>query len=447
MSEHLKDQDIARYRSRMMSPVELLSANEHLSSCDLCYARFGADEHLEAAYNLAREGIDGVEPPEDYHLSYECVAAYVDGELGERESNAVESHIQSCRQCEVDVNDLRSLKDSFGPARSAAPDSKRLFLLRRPRFALMFQVAAAAAMILLLVWLGLLWQQKRVAELESKIAEAEGKIQTQSSTIEQIESQMGELQKENDELRQELSAYEGARPDRQPGGLAPGEAISLKDADSVVGLNERGELTGLAPLSPAYERLVKTALEAGEARVPDSVADLIGRRQVLMGSNDAYGSFALLAPLGTVIDSDQPALKWSALDGATSYVVGVYDSRLNEVASSPPLQSTEWTVPRPLKRGAVYNWQVRAVKDGEEIKLPRADAPAAKFKVLEAAKSAELERARRAHGGSRLVLGVLYAQAGLLDDAEREFELLAQANPQSRIARRLLDRLRAKRRY
>jgi hypothetical protein len=41
------------------------------------------------------------------------------------------------------------------------------------------------------------------------------------------------------------------------------------------------------------------------------------------------------------------------------------------------------------------------------------------------------------------VLGVLYAQAGLLDDAEREFSALLRANPKSEVARKLLSNVRA----
>lgn len=48
--------------------------------------------------------------------------------------------------------------------------------------------------------------------------------------------------------------------------------------------------------------------------------------------------------------------------------------------------------------------------------------------------------------GSHLTLGVLYAQAGLLDDAERELQLLLRANPQSALAQKLLRGVRAKRR-
>ena len=106
-----------------------------------------------------------------------------------------------------------------------------------------------------------------------------------------------------------------------------------------------------------------------------------------------------------------------------------YDSSLNQVATSDALTTTGWTPPAALARGRTYIWQVRAMKDGQEVVAPPAAGSRIKFKVLERAKVAEIERAERAHPKSHLVLGVVYAEAGLLDKAEREFDQLLKANP------------------
>jgi hypothetical protein len=50
------------------------------------------------------------------------------------------------------------------------------------------------------------------------------------------------------------------------------------------------------------------------------------------------------------------------------------------------------------------------------------------------------------YAGRRLALGLLYAEAGLLDDAERELKALLVANPQSPIAKSLWLDLRSKQR-
>jgi hypothetical protein len=94
----------------------------------------------------------------------------------------------------------------------------------------------------------------------------------------------------------------------------------------------------------------------------------------------------------------------------------------------------------------IYSWKVLAVKDGEEVVSPRPAAPDAQFKVLEHARVEELEQARQLHSQSHLLMGTLYARAGLLDEAEREFQELIEKNPKSSFANKLLRDLRARRR-
>ena len=59
---------------------------------------------------------------------------------------------------------------------------------------------------------------------------------------------------------------------------------------------------------------------------------------------------------------------------------------------------------------------------------------------------AELAAARRAYGSSHLTLGLLYADAGLLREAEQEFRLVQKANPNSDLARNLLRNVQSLRR-
>ena len=72
-------------------------------------------------------------------------------------------------------------------------------------------------------------------------------------------------------------------------------------------------------------------------------------------------------------------------------------------------------------------------------------APDAKFKILDASSANEIAAAKRQAGNSHLLLGVVYANAGLLDDAEREFQALLKQNPRSDLARKLLNKVKAAR--
>jgi hypothetical protein len=89
---------------------------------------------------------------------------------------------------------------------------------------------------------------------------------------------------------------------------------------------------------------------------------------------------------------------------------------------------------------------VKAIKDGQELITPRPPAPQAKFRILDRAKANEIMQARRAYASSHLTLALLYTDAGLLDEAERELRALQKANPNSEIARRLLSNVQAMRR-
>ena len=129
------------------------------------------------------------------------------------------------------------------------------------------------------------------------------------------------------------------------------------------------------------------------------------------------------------------------MEGANGYLVEVYDPQFKLVASSPQLTDLSWTT--TLERGNVYSWQVKAIKDGEEVTAPRPPAPQAKFRIVDQAKANELARAKRSFGTSHLTLGLLYAEAGVLDEAEREFRLLRNANPDSELARNLLLQVQA----
>src|SRR4030095_3468401 len=145
----------------------------------------------------------------------------------------------------------------------------------------------------------------------------------------------------------------------------------------------------------------------------------------------------LLGPSGTVIATDRPNLRWQSLEGATSYVVSVFDPDFNRVARSAPQAATQWTSSK-LPRGRSYSGEVVAVRNGQEVRSPVAPAPRAQFKILEAEKLRELSNLKKQSPISHLTLGLTYARFGLLAEAEGQLQVLARENPNSPIATRLL---------
>jgi hypothetical protein len=124
---------------------------------------------------------------------------------------------------------------------------------------------------------------------------------------------------------------------------------------------------------------------------------------------------------------------------AVRYRVYVGDADNREVAGSGelPPSVTEWTPRTPLLPGKVYTWVVTAKVNGSDILAPAASQPEMKFKVLSAEALSDLT-ALRGSTRSHLALGVFYARAGMLEEAEREFLALARQNPQSPVALKLL---------
>jgi hypothetical protein len=222
---------------------------------------------------------------------------------------------------------------------------------------------------------------------------------------------------------------------------APAVVAQLNDGNGVLSLDQEGKLSGADNLPAGYQSLVKKALTSQRIERSSQLQGLTRPSSTLMGSDNKSLPFAVVEPVGNVVLSNQPAFRWSALEGATGYVVEVYDDQFKLVASSPEVTNRSWTTSQSLTRGKVYSWQVKAIKDGQEVTSPRPPAPQAKFRVLDQAKANEIAKAKRAYGSSHLTLGLLYADAGLLREAEQEFRLLRRANPDSEIARNLLRQI------
>jgi hypothetical protein len=220
----------------------------------------------------------------------------------------------------------------------------------------------------------------------------------------------------------------------------------LNDGAGQLSLDQEGKLSGADDLPPAYQRLLKEVLTTRRIERSSELKGLSRPPSSLMSTDKQESEFSVIEPVGRVLLSDHPTFRWSPMEGATGYVVEVYDSKFNLVVASPKLTNPSWAAAQALARGQVYSWQVKAIKDGQEFTSPRPPAPQARFRILDRAKASDLEKARRAYPSSHLTLGLLYAEAGLLKEAEQELRALQKANPDSEIARNLLSQVQALRR-
>lgn len=452
MFEHLTQRQFEGYRRRQLEVAELLSVCDHLDECEACRRWAEGSGEGDAAFFALRSELFG-EAAEDSHtraagahLSAEETAAYVEGTLSGEPLRTASDHLTSCEHCALSIEDLRAFSEEVVPSLereyrpASAPSSSVVThptesFWRRAFASLpaLFRVSpvpafgAALAVILLAVFGWLMWRTTRPGEPRQEV------VVNPSN---------------NPQPAPVIVAPTPAPPEPAPTPepTTTAEVAQLNDGGGRLSLDREGRLSGAEALPPAYREMLKDALGGRRLERSPQLKGLARPGSSLMGSETQGGEFSVLDPVGNVLLNDRPTFRWSALDGATAYVVEVYDDAFNLVATSPQLNARSWAAPQTLPRGKVYSWQVKALKDGQEIKSPRPPAPQAKFRVLDRAKADEIARVRRAYPSSHLTLALLYADAGLLNESERELRLLQRANPDSDLARSLLRQLQALRR-
>ena len=441
MNGHLTEPLIERYREQTLPPAELLDADDHLAGCEICRQRLGDEQRLQTAGQSLRRDLAATELT---HITYEQLVLYVDGGLDQTDEEIVDSHLKLCEPCSTELNELRAFATEtaaypareYGPRARTSVGQKLLRFMkglrerswRTPAFWLPVEIASLALIVALLVWAGV---------LRSRSSQLQMALDTERQENEKLKQEHQAAIASVTDLRNQLAEL------KSPELPGSSNVVTLKDGPGQVTLDEEGNLAGV----PAeYQQIVKQTLTSQQIGIPHMLSELSGKSAVLMGHPEEGHPIALLSPIGTVVPSVRPVFRWRALAGAEGYVVKIYDANFNEVAASPQLSGTTWTATRSLERGRTYSWELTARAGGKEIVSPIKPAPNAIFTVLNQTKAAELAHAKNASRNSHLTLGILYAQSGLLDDAEREFQALLRVNPQSTLVRKLLRIVREKRR-
>lgn len=414
MTQHLTEPEIELCRRRQGDESVRRRTAAHLAVCEHCVKRVYNGEHSVLTVNALTEAFLPAADEEPFHLSYAELKEYVSGQAASADRIICESHLDICEPCR---EESRALSATPTAARSKAYSStERLAWLRSGWLASPpMKVAAAVALIGLLA-IGVLLIRRR-SSAPARLAGA-GSQPTPAVSV------------SVDSANEKTPAV--------PATLQPSIVVQLKDNGKEIGLDQQGRLTGLEELDESTQRLVKNAL-AGEPLVMPRVLDELSSPQIeLLGEQSDENTFQLISPLGKIITEARPRLTWRQLNGATSYVVSVFDAKFNLVTRSASLSQPTWTVSAPLKRGQNYFWEVAAVKNGKEIVVPVAPAPRAQFRIIEAQKLGALQNLKRQQPTSHLALGLTYARLGLIKEAEEEFQYLLKENPDSATAKKLL---------
>ncbi len=423
MSEHLSKIEVDGYVRGTLSANKLLHIDDHLINCVECQIAITAGSPVDRAELFAALH----HPDHDPHLSFDQTAAYVDHILDSVDREIVDHHLYECDPCREQVRDLESLRADL-TAETVPPINvttspmgfwDRVRQLRFPSFAL----PAAAVLLITVLFAGWYFGIRKTETETALDTPPESSVQIGlPPTVSETAAEPG---------------VESNTADK------PKTLVGLNDGDGRLELDAAGKVSGLG--DPRYEPLVAGVLAGKGVEISADLRQLRQSPGEIMGEGQTGVPFALSGPVGMIVETTQPKLRWRSLKGADTYRVDVFDEGFIKVASSPAVKTTEWKLGVPLRRGTVYRWQVTAIVDGAEVKSPVRPAPDARFKVLDAAAANRIAAARAKHGRSHLLLGTLYAEAGLLADAEREFTLLLQKNPDSAITRRLLEKVRSAR--
>jgi len=169
---------------------------------------------------------------------------------------------------------------------------------------------------------------------------------------------------------------------------------------------------------PDWDAAVHDAVARGTIDQPAILHELRPPADVLRGG-DPSTEPARMKPAGVVIETATPKFAWAAKGGP--YRVSVYHGR-RCVAQSGELDETEWQIPKPLARGKTYKWEVEIGRGDAIAILPSPPSPPSLFYVCSEDEATELTNARTRFPNDHLLLGVLYARAGMQREAVDELQ-------------------------
>jgi hypothetical protein len=327
------------------------------------------------------------------HLTHADLEAYLEGRLPSARLEHCGTHLDSCDACRAELEDLRTFKTDLAGFARSEPDRRASERRRRRRGLTLPQVVAVATIVVAAISTVLWWRWERPRANKASVA---------------------------------VTGTHSLAP-------VPAAAIQTRDtrlADEIAALP--------ADVRPA----VSEAIQHGKLQFPTDLSQFRGRAHTLLGAPEANTGFALLGPFGDAIAETRPEFRWQPLAGAIRYSVAIVDAGLHPVQRSPALRTTGWRPRRPLRRGQTYLWQVTAtLRGGSTVVASGTPSPEAFLRIIPHKLADELAQFRKGHEEAHLVLGALYAQAGMLTESADELRKIPPGDSSYGTARTLLKSL------
>jgi hypothetical protein len=384
-----------------------------------------ADSVLEPKSTAQSGGVAG----STRHLTPEDLEAYANGRLASARLDSCRIHLDSCDACRAELEDLRILKSELSGFQRSQPSRRELERRKRRGGISLSQAVSVAAIVVIagtaIFWWerGSLWASKTSAAVsvgQSPVASAgSGAAPAPAAAPAPTAAP--------------ASAATPAPPKRAaPPALA---AANMQTRDTRVA-------DELAALPDDVRPAVSEAIQHGTLQLPTDASGLRGRAAPHSGAPGANTGFVLLGPFGEAISETRPEFSWQPLPGATRYSVVIVDVGLHPVQRSPSLRKTVWRPRRPLRRGRTYLWQVTAtLRDGSKVVASEPSASETLLRIVPLKLADEMAHFRRGHEEAHLVLGTLYAQAGMLTESADEFRKVPPGDSSYSTAQTLLKRL------
>ncbi len=401
---------------------------EHIEDCLECSHLF--DRVSQAGKASRTKYMDFF--PETYiiggHLDYEQISGYLDNKLDKDSAEFIELHAGLCSRCGKDLRSLKEFRESLDAELDRRQTSwgligKPISGFRKPKLPNPVYVFGAVAVIALFGLLGFAiyrWGGNRGNEPRQDRAETTPSPQ---STIEK--------QAKGDPIP--------AIVDRQKGKNRQSKNSEIiVDNGKKFAIDYQGNRISSSDLAPELQAIAEDVLRGEPVGERALLEQLKQDASSLRGGGGVKKRIFLVSPVGVLVEDDRPVFKWKPMDGATGYVVEIVDVEFRPVAQSHRLDSTEWTIENNLKRGQIYMWQVKAIRDEE--KIANRSNGIGKFMVISDKKFNELRAARKKYD-SHLEMGIYYLKEGLLEEAKREFESLRSKNPSSKLVNNLYRRV------
>lgn len=418
MAEHLSTNVIELYRRGELRGKQRFDAGMHIAECLRCSGLAGETEKLQLAHDSIRASLEVSAKLPIEHLSNEQIANYVNGKLDNVESEIVISHMAWCSLCEDDVNDIKSFANQVTYERknnfSILTGLKKQALgfwkkTPRPFYA---NPAYAFATLVLAVTAFSLW-------FFGIFERPGGKSVTTVSNV--------------------------TLPSQTSSPTPPANFYSESDiAGSDKAIKPLPESAAkLDWVLPADRLPFNAALNSGKIGINPEIAKMRSMAVYMGRSNE--DRFDLLTPTGLAIREDKPFFRWQPLKSAVKYKVQLVDKTIEKTFLDVFVESAELQSGFELERGHRYRWHVVAIlKSGEEVEGSFMNRFYGDFFVMTAEQVGKIEEAEKYYRSSKeplahIALAMRYADAGLIEDAERELKSYLKLKPNSPEAKKMLE--------